>query len=346
MPVQLRRHAVQALIWCGFAALMVFLSRSVGQYSSAAAFIAVAVAAGLWACSEVLRALALRRGWLALTGVELAWRVILAVLALPVLLQALLFLALSAGQVSGLIELPGNRTNYTPGLTFLYWLNSVMPLAIWAAAWVSIQALRRYRLGEIQRLRAEATHSALELDALRARLNPHFIFNALNNLRAMINEDTDRARAMVTQLSNTLRHALDHGQAPSVRLQRELEVVDDYLAIEQVHYEERLQVERDIDAATLGAKLPPMLLQLLVENAIKHGIARTPGGGRLRIRSQLDAGTLRLQVCNPGQINPASRGHGVGLAYLRARLAQGLPGSRFTLEQDGDQVRALLEIRQ
>jgi hypothetical protein len=342
----LRRQLLQALIWGGFASLMLFLSRSVGQYSAAAGFIAAAVAAGLWACSEALRALALRRGWLARSGFGLAWRVTLAVLLLPVLLQFLLFLALTAAQMAGLLEIPGNRSNYTPGLTFLYWLNSVMPLAIWAAGWVSIQAIARYRQGEIQLLRTEAARSALELDALRARLNPHFVFNALNNLRAMINEDTDRARDMVTQLSNTLRHALDHGNAQSVSLQRELEVIDDYLAIEQVHYEERLQVERDIESAALAAILPPMLLQLLVENAIKHGIARTPGGGRLRIQARLERDILKLQVSNPGRIEANRRGHGVGLAYLRARLDQGLPGARFALDQHDGEVHAHLEIPQ
>lgn len=346
MPFVLRRHALQALIWGGFAALMLVFSRSAGQAGPAATFIALTVASGLWASSEFLRSLAQRRGWLSLPGFGLAWRVVLSLVLLPAALQLLLFLALTTLDWLGLLELPGKGHNYTPGLSFLYWLNSAMPLAIWTAGWISIQALRRYRLGEISRLRTEAERSALELDALRARLNPHFVFNALNNLRALINEDTDRARTMVTQLSNTLRHALDHGQAPSVSLQRELEVVDDYLAIEQVHYEERLRVERRIDNAALKAMLPPMLLQLLVENAIKHGVARTPGGGCVRMHAHLADGMLQLTVSNPGQIDQHNRGHGVGLAYLRARLDQGLPGARFVLEAKGDEVQARLEIPQ
>lgn len=346
MPLGLKRHAVQALIWGGFAALMLVLSRSAGQTGPAPTFIALVVATGLWTSSEILRSLVLRRGWLSLPGFGLAWRVILSVMLLPVALQLSLFLALTALDSLGLMNLPGGGSNYTPRLSVLYWLNSAMPLAIWTAGWVSIQALRRYRAGEISRLRAEAERSALELDALRARLNPHFVFNALNNLRALINEDRERARTMVSQLSNTLRHALEHTQAPSVSLQRELEVVDDYLAIEQVHFEERLRVAQQIDSAALKANLPPMLLQLLVENAIKHGIARTPGGGCVGIQAHLANGMLQLTVSNPGRIDPHSRGHGVGLAYLRARLDQGLPGACFVLEPRGDEVQARLEIPQ
>jgi LytS/YehU family sensor histidine kinase len=194
------------------------------------------------------------------------------------------------------------------------------------------------------RLRAEAARSAMEFDALRARLNPHFIFNALNNLRALINEDTERARDLVTRLSNTLRHALDHGSAGSVPLRRELEVVDDYLEIEKVHYEDRLQVQRDIAPEAAGAELPPMLLQLLVENAIKHGIARTPGGGSLSVQARMEGKLLRLAVENPGRLEGGTRGHGVGLSYLRSRLAQG--AGEFTLTQQGDRVRATLDIPQ
>ena len=149
---------------------------------------------------------------------------------------------------------------------------------------------------------------------------------------------------MVTRLSNTLRHALDHGSARSVPLRRELEVVDDYLEIEKIHYEDRLSLARTVSDEALDAQLPPMLLQLVVENAIKHGIARTPGGGRLDVHAEMVDGRLRLVVENPGRLEGETRGHGVGLNYLRSRLAQG-QGS-FKLAQEGPRVRATLDIPQ
>jgi hypothetical protein len=339
-----QRQVLQALIWAPFMALMLQLGRGHGSLTSGAVAIALIVGFGLWGCSEMLRHLALSRGWLDGPGIALAAKTAMAVLLLPVIPQLTLYLVLTFGVKFGWLTMPGGTVNYTPAATFLYWLNSAMPLGLWAGVWVSAQAMHRFRQGELSRLRAEAARSALEFDALRARLNPHFIFNALNNLRALINEDTERARDMVTRLSNTLRHALDHGTARSVSLGRELEVVDDYLEIEKVHYEERLQVDRDIAPDALNAELPPMLLQLLVENAIKHGIARTPGGGRLSLQARLDGNRLHLVVESPGRLEAETRDHGVGLNYLRSRLAQGT--GQFSLTQQRERVRATLEIPQ
>jgi hypothetical protein len=341
-----RRQLLQALIWGGFMALMLQFARGNGTLTSGVVAIALVVGFGLWGSTEVLRHLALSQGWLEGSGLALAGRTVLAVLLLPVIPQVLLYLVLTFGVKFGWLSLPGGIVNYSPGATFVYWLNSVMPLGLWAGVWVSAQAVHRFRQGELSRLRAEAARSALEFDALRARLNPHFVFNALNNLRALINEDTERARDLVTRLSNTLRHALDHGLANSVPLARELEVVDDYLAIEQVHYEDRLQVDREIAPEAMNAELPPMLLQLLVENAIKHGIARTPGGGRLSLLARMESGGLRLVVESPGRLDADMRGQGVGLNYLRSRLAQGAGDGRFTLKQQGERVRATLDIPQ
>jgi len=200
-------------------------------------------------------------------------------------------------------------------------------------------------------LRAEAQRATLEHQALRARLNPHFVFNALNNLRALINEDPARARDMVTHLSSTLRHALVHTDGGWVTLAEEWRVVQDYLAVEAIHYEDRLRVHTDIEPAALSARLPPMALQLLVENAIKHGIAVHPGGGELTIRVRLDGGWLRVAVDNPAAHDASSEGHGIGLAYLRAQLGiDAAPSSSsrgtFLLERQGERMLAHLEIQQ
>ncbi|WP_423393617.1 sensor histidine kinase [Burkholderia sp. LMG 21824] len=231
-----------------------------------------------------------------------------------------------------------------PTLTLVYWMNTALVLLLWTGLWAGLHGLRHARHSELARLRAEAERSALERDALRARLNPHFMFNALNNLRALILEDPERARDMATRLSRTLRHALAHNRSEQVTLAEELAVVDDYLAIEAIHFEQRLRVRRDIAVGAGQAQLPAMALQLLVENAIKHGIATRPGGGEVRIRATLDDGLLRLQVDNPiGTGSPETHGHGVGLAYLRAQL--GTRG-RFALQSVEERMQAIVEIPQ
>jgi len=239
-----------------------------------------------------------------------------------------------------------NTAGFAAPLLVAYWAQTALILGLWAALWSWTVAMRRYREGEIARLNAESLRNASELDALRARLNPHFVFNALNNLRALINEDTERARELVTRLSSTLRHALDHSQRDDVSVAEELAVVDDYLTVESVHYEDRLRVVREIDPAALEQRLPPMALQLLVENAIKHGVARTPGGGELSVRAQLRDGVLRVEVGNPGRIEAESVRRGVGLAYLRTRLAHAASPGTFELRQHGARVLAVLEVAQ
>lgn len=341
-----RRQVAQFLFWGLFSTLALALGyRAGGRLYSGLVLIALWIGGGLWISSEALRWFALRRRWLDGGGGRLVLRLSAAVAILAALVQLTLYVALTTTLRWHWVELPGGEdANYSPAATLIYWINSAVPLGMWTAGWVSVQALARYRQGEIARLRAEAARSALELEALRARLNPHFVFNALNNLRALINEDRERARELVTRLSNTLRHALDHGATASVTLAEELEVVDDYLAIEQVHFEDRLRVERAIEPAALGARLPPMLLQLMVENAVKHGISRTPGGGVLRIEATLAGGALRLAVENPGRLDAASSGHGVGLSYLRSRLASS--EARFSLDAADTRVRATLELPQ
>ena len=342
------RDEVRFLLWNGlfglaYSALNLLLFSMFARITPGAWFVSVALGLGVWASSSALRVVATRGRWIergvAGFAARLAAGVVLGATATLLAVTSLSALAQRLGWIEA-----ANRAS--PGQLFGYWVNIAIVLGMWAALWAGWTALSRFRLGEIARLRAESQKNALELDALRARLNPHFVFNALNNVRALINEEPARARDVVTRLSNILRHALEHSQRETTTLGEELAVVDDYLAVEGVHYEERLRVHRDIASDALGAQLPPMLLQLLVENAIKHGIARTPGGGELVLSARREPGKLFVEVGNPGQVESGgSEGHGVGLAYLREQLARD-DGNRFDLQQVGPFVRARLEVVQ
>lgn len=340
---------LNTLAWALYFALNTVLFSTFAGWSSGVLLINIVLSGGMCLISGALRAKALRRDWFALVPSAMLLRLLLAVLLGAALVQALVHALLRMALYWQWVSLPGGG-NFQPTAIFGYWIQSAIVLASWTAAWVGVHAFRRYRHGEVARLRAEAARNALELEALRARLNPHFVFNALNNLRALINEDTERARELVTRLSNTLRHALEHHQSEQVSLAEELAVVRDYLAVEQVHYEQRLRVREDIAEAALAATLPPMLLQLLVENAIKHGIARTAGGGNLLITAGLTARCLHLAVHNPGVLptpgDRANAGSGVGLAYLRNALARWPGAATLDLRQVGANVIATLEIPQ
>jgi signal transduction histidine kinase len=314
-----------------------------GGLSSGMLLISLALAFFLWLGSGVLRLQANRLGWFELGGWALALRLLVAIGAIGAVTQAGIAALLIPALRLHWVNLP-NATPYGWGPLLVYWINTCVVLGFWTAAWVGRRALRRARESEIATLRAESARGALELDALRARLNPHFVFNALNNVRALILEDPQRARELVTRLSASLRHALEHSQREWTTLREELAVVDDYLAVESVHYEKRLRIRIDVDPAVLDARLPPMALQLLVENAIKHGIARTAGGGLLSLSAACRGEALIIDVANPGRLGASTTGTGVGLAFLRQRLQES--GGRFSLDENDDGVHARLEIPQ
>lgn len=336
---------LNALVWALYGVAGIGLRQAYfSDAGSAGVLITLGLALALFGCSGAIRALALRADWWARGTAGLLLRLALSVALGAAVAQLLVNIALHSALAWNWVSLGRKTADFSPKALLLYWYTTAVMLALWAALWAGLHSLRRIRSADLARLRAEAERSALERDALRARLNPHFMFNALNNLRALILEDPERARDMVTRLSRTLRQALAHNRSEQVTLAEELAVVDDYLAIEAVHFEQRLQVNRQIDADALQAQLPAMALQLLVENAIKHGIASRPGGGGIEIRATLDNDVLRLQVDNPlGGANEPTHGDGVGLAYLRAQL--GTQGS-FMLQPVGDRMQALLEIPQ
>ena len=316
-----RRLLGQALIWGAYGAISLAVVRQMTPLTSGLWMIMTLVAAGLFAASELLRATVLARAWLDLPGWALAWRVALLVPLCAIAIQGAIFAATRAGLALEWITMPANTPPYRLGTAAGYVVNTSIMLWLWMGAWLTAQYVRRYRQGELAKLRAEAAQHKLELDVLKAQVNPHFIFNALNNVRAMINEDKDRAREMVTRLANIHRHTLYHSERDRVPVAEELAVVRDYVALEQMHYEGRMRVDWHLGDDVAQATLPPMLLQLLVENAVKHGISKTVGGGRIAISVQRQGAGLNVSVTNPGEWDPGSAS-GIGLKNLNERLAR------------------------
>jgi two-component system, LytTR family, sensor kinase len=179
---------------------------------------------------------------------------------------------------------------------------------------------------ELKTSRLEASLTRANLDSLRMQLNPHFLFNTLNAISVMaMKGERQGVVRMLTLLSDLLRLSLDHKQQV-VSLREELEILDRYLEIEHVRFKDRLTLERQVDPEALDAEVPSLLLQPLVENAIRHGIARRPGPGTVRVEAGIVGGDhveLRVLDSGPGvDATPSRDGTGVGLANTRARLEQ------------------------
>jgi hypothetical protein len=217
-------------------------------------------------------------------------------------------------------------------------------------AWVAIYlafAMQRHRYhAELQQAQlGEALRSA-ELRLLKSQLNPHFLFNALNGLRSLIVDEPARARDAVTQLARALRYTLAAGDEDLVSLERELEMVDDYLALESLRLAERLHIEREIAPAARAARVPAMLLQTLVENAIKHGIAPLKQGGILRIAVYVEEQQLVIRVSNPRPsdcVTVTNEGVGLKNSSERLRLLFG-PRAHLTLNLS-EAGKATAEVR-
>ena len=173
---------------------------------------------------------------------------------------------------------------------------------------------------QLDRLRLESMVKELELKTIKSHINPHFIFNSLNSIRALVDENPERARKAITELSNILRSSMHAGKSETVPFEKELNIVKDYLALEHMRFEERLQIEFNIDKQTLLQPVPPMMLQTLVENGIKHGISKRINGGFVKISSQFREDNLELIVQNSGQLNGIINTEGFGIQSTEDRL--------------------------
>jgi LytS/YehU family sensor histidine kinase len=198
--------------------------------------------------------------------------------------------------------------------------NSFFYLFIWNCIYYIYHYVQKSRRQQVDTLKLETLVKELELKTIKSHINPHFIFNALNSIRALIDENPLRARGAITELSNILRSSMQSDKLETVPFEHELNIVKDYLALEYIRFEDRLKIEYDIDEDTLDQPVPPMMLQTLVENAIKHGISKQLTGGTVKIISDFRYNHHELVVQNTGHLNGSYNADGFGLTSTQNRL--------------------------
>ncbi|MEM7572941.1 MAG: histidine kinase [Bacteroidota bacterium] len=229
-------------------------------------------------------------------------------------------------------EILGNLIN--GGLIFL----------IWNLIYFFFKYFAKSRELEIDKWRLATEVKEAQLGNLRAKLRPHFVFNTLNNIKALVLEDPQRSREMLINFSDLLRYSLQHDEQRQVPLSEEVEISRQYLELMSIQYEDRLQWSMDIDPQTPNCLVPPMLLQLLVENAVKHGIAPEAAPGELNLKTTLEKEQLLLEVSNSGNLRRRKKVEGrlgTGLQNIRERLRI-FYGDRaaFDLKESGHYVLA------
>jgi len=193
-------------------------------------------------------------------------------------------------------------------------------IILWTAIYYIWHYIESSRKTELDRVQLESTVKELQLKTIKSHINPHFIFNALNSIRALVDENPNRARTAITELSNILRSSMQAEKLETAPLERELGLVKDYLGLEHIRFEDRLKVEYEIDEDTLDQPVPPMMLQTLVENAIKHGISKHVDGGFIKIISDFKDDHHELVVQNTGHMEGAINPDGFGIASTQNRL--------------------------
>ncbi len=203
-------------------------------------------------------------------------------------------------------------------------LSGIFTYALMFFIWSVLHFIYNYFERYNKSLQLEASIKEIELNNLKSQLNPHFIFNALNSIRALVDENPNKAKQAINQLSSILRNSLVTEKKGLTSFEDELKLVRDYLGLESIRFEERLKTEFDVDPESKDFMVPPLMIQTLVENGIKHGISKLTEGGIVQIKTKVDGDHLKIHIRNSGKF--VANGHkketsgGLGLENTRQRL--------------------------
>lgn len=312
--------------WSLFFGLTIFVNYSVGKIGFDSTLLNLLIVISGFLISHVFRLIMLR--------VRLSEKPIQRQLLLLVILlfTGSIFQSTSQIIIKQLLEVNDTEAKFTFSIAIVHFINWIFIYAIWLMLYIFYQLVERQRSKFIHELKLIALKNEMELTNLRTQLNPHFMFNSMNSIRALIDENPASAKTAVTKLSTLLRSTLQYSKRNLINFKEELELVKDYLFLEKMRFEERLNFTFDIDSAMYDFKFPPLMLQTLVENAIKHGISKLPEGGSVSVSAIKNSEFYEITVINSGKLNKESDDYpGIGLLNTLKRLRL-LYGKNATME--------------
>jgi two-component system, LytTR family, sensor kinase len=292
------------------------------------------------AITHILRAVISKNGWLDLPLKKIIPRVLIASLISGIIIYSL---TTSFSILIGAFRSEEYR-----------WISSVAGIInlsgislVWSLIYFSLHYLENYQKAEIESLIWESAVKDFEIKTLKAQLNPHFMFNAMNSIRALIEEDPENAKIAVTKLSNILRYSLKIERTETVTLEDEIKTIRDYLDLEKIRFEERLKYSLNISPDSNKVEIPPMMIQTLIENGIKHGLSKRTNGGEVSLITKVDSGNLLIEIRNTGHLNKdqlrASDGFGIANTKHRLNLLFGEDAS-FSIKNENEST-VLCEIK-
>ena len=269
--------------------------------------------------THTFRALYHLRNWKDLRGSTFAPKVALCCLTFAVLETIVTHVA-----VFNLMEAPLDANRLFSGRLIMGSIQNAVTLVAWTALYLGYQYQRELQEERINRVLLDAELKEAQLQRLRSQINPHFLFNSLNTIRAIAGVDADLTREAVTQLAELMRAALESSEEKVVTFDEELRIVQAYLGLEQLRHRDRLRIEASINEDLLGAVVPPLICQTLVENALKHGVHARNQTGTVSYALTGDQKSVRFEVRNPGFLKPTSEprssSNGTGLVNAQRRL--------------------------
>lgn len=229
-----------------------------------------------------------------------------------------------------------------------FWIqafNAIFIVGAWLVTYLVIKLLLKLNKDRIERLQLSTSLKQAQLNTLKGQINPHFMFNSLNNIRGLMLEDVEKSREMLTKLSEMLRYSLTKNNMNGIAVEEELEMVDNYIALAKIQFENRLQFVKKVDPDLLQLQIPPMIIQLLVENAAKHGISKLREGGKIILHIHKNGDELQILVTNTGKLHLSKGSTHLGLHNIKQRLNL-LYGDKasFDLKEKGGEVIASIKI--
>lgn len=264
--------------------------------------------------SHLYRNFIVKYGWLRIKIILLIPRVVIATVLLAIIADYAQY------GVEWILGIQGDKHLNT--ITIVTNILNLIPFFFsWSLIYFLFHYIENYKKAEIENLKWEASINEIELNKLKSQLNPHFMFNAMNSIRALVDENPTKSKDAITQLSNILRNTLQMGKNKVIPFDEEMKIVNDYLALESIRYEERLKTNVRVHPESNNFNIPPLMIQTLVENGIKHGISKLINGGILQIETIVENDRLIIKIKNSGQLNekPDSE-NGFGIKNTKQRL--------------------------